>query len=300
MNLHLFGAATPTGAAFRQLVGASSVHGPVLAYSRSLNNTATLTANFSDPSAFCPGGDFGSPGFWISFGPIWLFAPFLSCLASDFPERLQGLRGVIACSSSSAITKRFAANPFDRDLIARLNGAEEQLLATCRRLQVPCRILQPTLVYGQVGAYGDRNLSRLLQLLRWLPCLPLPSNSGLRQPIHASQLAAVALHLVQQLQNAGLDPELPERIALGGDVNLTYLEMICALQKAQPPRDWARRCKLVPIPNRLFFFLSSPLLLRSPKTFEAVLRMAANLSGFTPAHKLLGVEPLSFPILRQT
>jgi hypothetical protein len=38
-------------------------------------------------------------------------------------------------------------------------------------------------------------------------------------------------------------------------------------------------------------------LLPSPKAFEAVLRMGANLSGFTPAHQLLGREPQPFPVL---
>ena len=42
------------------------------------------------------------------------------------------------------------------------------------------------------------------------------------------------------------------------------------------------------IPNRLFFALAAPLLLRSPKAFEAVLRISADLAGFTPSHSLLG------------
>ena len=208
-----------------------------------------------------------------------------------------GLQGVIACSSSSAITKRFAANSFDRKLVDRLTGAEDQLLANCRRLQVPCRILQPTLIYGQAGPYRDRNLSKLLHLLRRLPCLPMPAESGLRQPIHATQLAAVALHMAEQLRGSSWDPSLPERIALGGDTTLSYSSMISALQQAQPAGDPARRCRLLPISNRLFFSLAAPLLPCSPKAFEAVLRMGANLSGFTPSHQLLGREPQPFPVL---
>ena len=217
-------------------------------------------------------------------------------LAVQHPERLLGLRGVIACSSSSVITKCFASNRFDRRLVARLAFAEEQLLATCRRLSLPCCILRPTLIYGQVGAYGDRNLSRLLHQLRRFPFLPLPAETGLRQPIHASQLAAVALDLAQQIFGNCLC-SLPERIALGGDTALTYKEMIIALQKAQLSGDPACRCLLLPIPNRLFFWLAAFLLLPSPKAFEAVLRMGANLSGFTPAHQLLGREPQPFPVL---
>jgi len=273
--------------------------GSVWAYSRGQSpvDTANHYVDFSDPPSFRPSFEESSPSVWVSFAPIWLFAPFLNQLVTSYPDRLFGLRGVIACSSSSAITKRFAFNRFDRELLARLSGAEDQLLATCRSLQVPCRILQPTLIYGQVGPYGDRNLSMLLQLLRRLPCVPLPAETGLRQPIHASQLATVALHIGDQLCGSGCDPTLPERISLGGDTTLAYAAMIRALQQAHPADDPARRCRLLPIPNRLFFSLAAPLLLRSPKAFEAVLRMGANLSGFTPAHQLLGREPQPFPVL---
>ena len=256
-----------------------------------------LKVDFRQPASFLPGGSFSSPGVWISFAPIWLLAPFLDQLATHDPGRLEGLRGVIACSSSSAITKRFASNRFDRELVARLIGAENQLVATCQRLSLSCCILQPTLIYGKVGAYCDGNLSRIVQLLRLLPVLPLPAETGLRQPIHASQLASVALHFAKQLSGSGLDPSLPERIAVGGDTTLTYSEMISALQQAQPSGDPARRCLLLSIPNRFFFMLAAPLLLRSAKTFEALLRMGANLSGFTPANQLLDSDPQSFPVL---
>ena len=296
---HLFGATTSSGFAFRQCALAKANEICVLTYSRAPrpSGASHIYVDFSDPPSFRPSFEDSSLSFLVSFAPIWLFAPFFNQLASFYPDRLFGLRGVIACSSSSAITKRFAANCFDRELVARLSGAEDQLLATCRSLQVPCRILQPTLIYGQAGPYGDRNLSKLLQLLRRLPCLPLPAETGLRQPIHASQLAAVALHVAEQLSGSRCDPLLPERITLGGDTTLSYASLISALQHAQPADDPARRCRLLPIPNRLFFSLAAPLLLRSPKAFEAVLRMGANLSGFTPAHQLLGREPQPFPVL---
>jgi hypothetical protein len=295
--LHLFGAATPTGEALRQLVAAAPGKQLLHSYSRRPQAaSASHRADFTDPLAFQPAGSPQQPALWISFAPIWLLAPFLEQLAASSPERLDNLRGLIACSSSSALTKRFAANRFDRQLVARLTGAEDQLLATCRRLQLPCRILRPTLIYGQAGPYGDRNLSRLLALLRRLPVLPLPAETGLRQPIHARQLAAVALHLAQQLTGAGWDPALPERIALGGDTTLSYTAMLQALQRAQPPGDTARRCRLLPIPNRLFFLLAVPLLLRSPKAYEAVLRMGADLSGFIPAHQLLAEPAQPFPV----
>lgn len=294
MTLHCFGAATPTGEALHQLAPLDLV-----GYSRKATAAAGWlhAADLNDPAGFQPAGRPEAPAIWISFAPIWLLAPFLEQLATHHPERLRGLRAVIACSSSSAITKRFAANRFDRQLVASLTTAEDQLLATCRRLSLPCRILRPTLIYGQAGDFADRNLSRLLQLMRRVPLLPLPAHTGLRQPIHARQLAAVALELASRLDSPGWTAALPERIALGGDTELSYAGMLQALQRAMPPEDPARRCRLLPIPNRLFFALATPLLLRSPKAFEAVLRISADLAGFTPAHTLLDQARQPFPVL---
>lgn len=297
--MHLFGAFTSCGESFRQLVSACLPKYSSFAYSRYPVDqlSAAYYTDFTKPSDFQPAGQPGITAVWISFGPIWLLAPFLEQLAQHHPERLQDFNGLIACSSSSAITKRFAANDFDRALAARLINAEDQLLATCRRLDVPCRILRPSLIYGQVGPYGDRNLSRLLRLMRSLPLVVLPSHSGLRQPIHASQLAAVVLELLQQMLGPGLDLALPERIALGGDSQISYKAMLQALQQALPAKDPARNCRICEIPNRLFFLLASPLLLRSPKAFEAVLRIGADLAGFTPSHQLLDQPPQPFPVL---
>lgn len=292
MHLHLFGGTTPTGEFFRQQVASAVPTWTLHAYSRS---SADLPADFTKPSSFRPAGDSSASGIWISFGPIWHLAPFFEQLSCLHPERLAGLQGMVACSSSSAITKRYSINRYDRALVAKLNSSEKQLLATCSRMKVPCHILQPTLVYGKAGIYGDRNLSRLLQYLRRLPFFPLPAESGLRQPIHAAQLAAVALYVARQLDASGLNADFPERIALGGDTILSYVEMVRALQHSQPPGDAAHRCQLLKIPNRLFFAMATPLLLSSPRAFEAVLRMGSNLSGFTPAHQLLGCEPQPFP-----
>jgi hypothetical protein len=295
MNIHLFGAATPTGEALKYHLRATGSDWQLVAYSR--DNPAFFRADFRDPAAFHPGGKPGDSGLWISFGPIWLLAPFLHSLAQYHSERLQGLRGLIACSSSSAITKRFATNRFDRELVDRLLTAENQLIDTCRRLDLPCFILRPTLIYGRSGQYADHNISRLIKLMRWLPLLPVPRHTGLRQPIHARQLAAVSLELAKQLAVGGLYHHLPQRIALGGDSELSYEAMLRALQQALHNNDPARRCLVLPLPTRLFHAAAAPLLLQSPKSFEAVLRMSSNLSGFTPVYQLLKKQPQPFPVL---
>lgn len=293
MTIHLFGAATPTGDALRALARASQPECLVQPYSRTGSSMAR--ADLADPLGFEPAAS-QDRDVWVSFAPIWLLAPFLEVLRQQRPEQLQRLRGLVACSSSSALTKRFATNHFDRQLVVRLQEAELQLQQSCRALQIPLTILRPTLIYGSSGHWGDRNLSRLVALMRRLPLLPLPASSGLRQPIHASQLAAVAL----QQATAMVRRELPSgsRVhVLGGDEQLSYAAMVRQLQQALPARDRARRCRVLELPDRLFFLAASPLLLLSPKGFEAVLRIGADLAGFSSCSELMQGPRQSFPVL---
>lgn len=298
MQLHLFGANTACGEALRQILPTVQPAWTLVRYSRHPEaDRGTHHADFRDARGFQPAGTPGAPSFWISFGPIWLFVPFLEHLALHDPARLQGIRAVVACASSSVRTKRYAANRDDQQLVARLNEAESRLLMLCRDLGVACCILQPTLIYGRVGLFQDRNLSRLLAWMRRLPLLPVPASSGLRQPIHARQLAAVALRIAERFADPDSGSTVPERLPLGGDQQLSYQQMLAALQAAQPPSDPARRCRLLPIPNRLFWLMSAPLLLRSPRTFEAILRMGADLAGMPPSHQLLDRPAEPFPLI---
>ncbi len=297
LPLTVFGASSSTGQALIELAvgrplvvaGRRPLTGPPAA---ALAPPAFLACDLEAPEPSGPAPE----GVLVSFAPIWSFAPYLARLASIDPDAVARLRGVVACSSSSVLTKRFAANAFDKDLVQRLRQAEETLTHTCASHGVPLRVLAPTLIYGQTGPVGDRNLSQLRTLLRRLPLLVLPAASGLRQPIHCRQLAAVALHLAERLPHEPPDPAQPVRLALGGDETLPYDTMLRRLQAASPPGDPARRCRLVLLPPRLFQTLAAPLLLLSPKAFEAVQRIGADLAGFTPVHRILDRPPEPFPV----
>ncbi len=300
-GLLLFGAATPSGAALLEAALQEAGGWRVLAAGRRplppglerMARGGVRRVDLCDPAAFAPPSE---PLWWVSFAPLWHLAPFLENLRRQRPESLRGLQGVVACSSSSALTKRFAANAFDRDLVRRLRDAEESLAASCAALDIPCRILAPTLIYGQAGGYGDRNLSRLLGLMRRLPLLPVPACSGLRQPIHARQLARAALAVVARLEREGASCALPAVLPLGGDESLPYTAMLERLRQAAPAGDPARRCRFLRLPPRLLLWLAHPLLLLSPKAFEAMQRTQADLAGFARAHELLGEPPSPFPL----
>lgn len=140
------------------------------------------------------------------------FLPALLPAARD-----SGLERIVAFSSTSVLAKRDSADRVERSQAAGLARAEDAALEAAGARGVRCVIFRPTLVYG-VGL--DRNLTamaRFIQRWRFLP-LPVPA-SGLRQPVHADDLAALALSAVRA---ASAGDGIYE---LGGGTTLSYREM---------------------------------------------------------------------------
>ncbi len=66
--------------------------------------------------------------------------------------------------------------------------------------------------------------------------------------------------------------------------------MLLRLEAALPEGDAARRLRFIAEPQRLLFAAAWPLQVLSLKSFEAVLRMGVDLSGFSPAHQFLNSQ----------
>lgn len=235
-------------------------------------------------------------GLLISFAPIWLLAEFLVRISVDQPEKLVELTGIVAVSSSSYITKQYAFSEYDKSLAASLNQAHNLLLNLGHSLNISCHIIAPTLVYGSINGFSDRNISSIVRLLRRAPLLFLPRNSGLRQPIHASQLADVVYGKVKSIQHP-INRIESTVLTVGGDEILTYTQMILKVQMSLPVRDVGRRCRIIGLPNRVFYLFAAGILPINPKLFEAIMRITSNLAGFSLASQLLGVERKTFPVL---
>ena len=292
--IHLFGASTPTGEAFRRQASLNKLPQEIKAYSR--HNPELTNLDFQKPESF----RLYSPeeeSIWVSFGPIWLLAGFLEYLEQKKPEVLQKIKGVIACSSSSVSTKRYAFNAYDKELTQKLRSSEERIQIVCQRNSIHSTIIRPTMIYGHVGPYQDSNISRLSKAIATYPFIFFPKESGKRQPIHASQLAAIALKMAADFETNALDA--PKLLEVGGDETLSYFAMLKRLQSSSSGEALMRRCKLFTIPNQLFFFLSAPIALFSLKRYEAILRIGADLAGFIPACSLLQQKPVGFPVADQ-
>ena len=144
----------------------------------------------------------------LSLGPLDAFA---RAMASG---RLRAGR-VVAFGSTSLHVKRRSPDAAERDVAARLAEAEAALFAACRQSGTPCTVLRPTLVWG-LGR--DATVSRVVRLARRWPALPLPLGApGLRQPVHALDLADAALAALAADRHAAGAFDLPggERVAFG-------------------------------------------------------------------------------------
>lgn len=97
---------------------------------------------------------------------------------------------VIAFSSTSALTKADAKDAADRQVSVRLINGENRLFRNPRATT----ILRPTIIYG---GPGDRNLERIAWQLRRFPAFPLIGGGvGLRQPVHANDLARAVVQVI--------------------------------------------------------------------------------------------------------
>jgi hypothetical protein len=292
MDITLFGSNNPTGAAFLNISSNDSVE----IWGRNPTKDLERLHVYCDLTDMYTNSSNQINGIVVSFAPIWLLAPFLLNLLNDHPTALRNLKGIIACSSSSFITKRFAFNLNDKELVSTLEYSHRLIIRICERLVIPFQILAPTMVYGKVMNYSDKNLSRIVSLMRFSPFIFLPKSNGLRQPIHATQLARVAYKQAHRIWTNTTGSNEVQILALGGDSTLSYKHMLEKIQQDLGQSDSAKRCLILAIPDKLFFLLIALLLPINPKLFEAVMRINSDLSNFAMAHEILGDNPLEFPV----
>jgi nucleoside-diphosphate-sugar epimerase len=148
----------------------------------------------------------------LSLCPIWLLPKALAAL------KAAGMRRLVAFSSTSVATKARSPERAERMVAAQLAEAEAAVRAFCEANEVAWTLLRPTLIYCE-GM--DRNVSRLANLAERFRVLPLAGKGrGLRQPVHAEDLAWAAMAAAASPVTPGRAYDLP-----GGET-LTYRQMV--------------------------------------------------------------------------
>jgi nucleoside-diphosphate-sugar epimerase len=159
------------------------------------------------------------------------------------------LKRAVVFSSTSVITKLDSEVVAEREMLRTLADAEQKIVAACEQNNVSWTILRPTLIYAEGR---DINISPLSRLIRRFGFMPLVGGApGLRQPVHAEDLAIGAIAAASSVAAANKFYSLP-----GGET-LSYREMIGRIfDGLRMPR------RTVPVPVFLWkgiFLLARPL-----------------------------------------
>lgn len=173
----------------------------------------------------------------------------IGVLADALPHiATSSLKRVVAFTSTSIVTKINSEIPSERELLQRLADGECRLGAVCEKLGVEWTILRPTVIYAEGR---DGNVSRLARLIKRFGFLPLMgSGAGLRQPVHAEDLAIGAISAAGSVAAANRIYAVP-----GGEI-LSYREMVGRIFDALgKPR---RIVSAPPVLWRLSFALVKP------------------------------------------
>jgi nucleoside-diphosphate-sugar epimerase len=193
------------------------------------------------------------------------------------------LTRLVAFSSTSVMTKQDTEIVEERETIHKLTVAEQEIAAICERHQVGWTILRPTLIYSEGR---DTNITPLSRLIRRFGFMPLVGGApGLRQPVHAEDLALAAIAAAASPAAANKFYSLP------GPETLTYREMMGRVfDGMRLPR------RLVSVPPwlwRVTFTFLKPLF---PSANVAMgIRMMKDMTfDSTPAVQDLGWNPRPF------
>lgn len=137
-----------------------------------LDDPASVDAAFADANADCL-INVASLGFG--------HAPTIVAAAEN-----AGLKRSVFVSTTAIFTKLPAPSK-------RVRTAAEETITTS---SLDWTIIRPTMIYG---APGDRNISRLVGLVRRAPALPIPGDgSHLQQPVHVEDLASTIVSAAER------------------------------------------------------------------------------------------------------
>ncbi|WP_062152503.1 NAD-dependent epimerase/dehydratase family protein [Beggiatoa leptomitoformis] len=181
------------------------------------------------------------PTVLFHIAPLGLLPDLLVQLPDDAP-----LLRVITFSSTSRFTKLNSPNPKEQQVVTELTQAEENIIEQCQRRQLPYTLFRPTLVYG-CGL--DKNISFIVQFIQRFGFFPLVGKgNGLRQPVHADDLALACLQVVNN--KATFD----KSYNLSGGQTLSYRAMVEHIFYVLHKKP-----RIITIPERLFSFLANSI-----------------------------------------
>lgn len=170
----------------------------------------------------------------LSAGPMELAQKFLTAGGQ--------YQTAVIFSSSSVESKQASANLAERSQMQAMLALEYELQDIAENNAVKLVILRPTLIYG-CGL--DTNISRLANWIDSFGFMPVNGKaSGLRQPVHADDLASVAITAMLSKKT------LPRVMSLIGGETLSYSDMVSRIFTA-----YGKPVRLLRLPEWLFVLM---------------------------------------------
>jgi nucleoside-diphosphate-sugar epimerase len=168
-----------------------------------------LSADLTTPAALV----FPRADILIHTPPIWLLPDALPAIVAA-----AGVRRAVVFGSASVFGKRDSLNAIEQSVVDSLARAEHKVSAAAVEQGLDLTLLRPTMTYG-MGL--DINITRMARMIRRLHVVPIYNPaSGLRQPVHACDLAEAALVAWNNPATFG------KAYNLGGGEQLSYRAMV--------------------------------------------------------------------------
>jgi len=207
----------------------------------------------------------------VCYGPIAALAPWFASGAAP------GVTRVVCTSSMSAQSKLNSLDAAEREMARSLHEGEAALAAACEARGIAWTVLRPTLVYG---AGIDKSLSPIARAAMRTRVFPLPSGRGLRQPVHADDIASATVAALDTPAASG------HVIPMGGGERLSSGEMFARVR-----RSLAVATLPLPVPRWLLKLAATAI----PRARGPISRLDVDLiADNEPLLRLLGIRPRPF------
>jgi hypothetical protein len=229
--------------------------------SRWRNSCQTLCLDLTKPQNFNPPHRFDVA---LICSPIWLLSEAAILRFKDL-----GVRRLIVFSSTSRYTKTQSPEAEERKVVDSLIEGEARVMSVCTREGMGFTILRPTLIYDEGR---DQNISKIVKVIDKVGLFAVCGKAqGLRQPVHARDLALAA---VQALESPSA---VNKAYNLSGGETLTYREMVKRIFQAREMRP-----KVIALPASVWRMGFGMINLIRPKhklklNVEMALRMNTDL-----------------------
>lgn len=150
-----------------------------------------------------------------------------------------GVKQVVAVGTTSRFTKAGSSSKLDRRIVAVYSRAEDEFASLCDRYHLAWTLLRATVLYD---GRSDKNICTIARVIRRWGFFPVVGAArGLRQPLHAQDLAVACAAVLDQPRTIG------RSYNLAGAERLTYWAMVERIFQAM-----GRHPRIVVVPRGVF------------------------------------------------